>query len=340
MRTAAVTVLMPAYNAENWLRRAIDSILRQTWRDFELLVVDDGSTDETARILRTYTDARLRVVTHATNQGLIASLNHGLDLARGEFLARMDADDISHPRRLELQRNFLLAHPEVGVCGTWFRACHGLRRVTVRTPCSHEAISARLFFRSPFGHPTVMLRKASLQESGLRYDPLAIHAEDFDLWIRARTRTRFANLPRVLLDYRVHPDQVSARQLRAQSDTAAALRLRQLQQLLPQASSAQRELHLRVCDNHVFRTVEELNEARQWLDLLRDANEAVGMFEREAFGEALAHAWHYCCLRATVAPHWLIPLHWSRSYARPSAERWRERLRVVGRSLLLSKSAG
>ena len=334
MSPPAVTVLLPAYNAQQWLREAVDSMLRQTMKGFELLVVDDGSTDATARILQSYSDKRLHVVTHQTNQGLIASLNRGIEHATGEFVARMDADDISHPRRLELQLNYLRAHPEVGVCGTWFHVRRGIRRTTVRIPCDHEAISARLFFRSPFGHPTVMMRKALFQREGLFYDPLANHAEDFDLWVRARSRTRFANLPRALLDYRVHAGQVSSRHLQPQSEAASRVRLKQLAMLLPRASTSQADLHLRVCDGHLFHSALELSSARTWLDTLQEANRKAHVFTDEAFGDALAHAWSHCCLRADVAPGRLIAAHLSRDYSGLSAERWRERLHVAARALL------
>src|SRR5438093_1473162 len=116
MRQPTATILLPTYNAAAWLGGAIDSLLGQSYRDFELLVIDDGSTDQTPSLLNTYKDDRIRVLRHEHNSGLIASLNHGIDVAKGKFIARMDADDVSHPRRLERQLAFLERHPEVGVC--------------------------------------------------------------------------------------------------------------------------------------------------------------------------------------------------------------------------------
>jgi len=114
-----VTVLMPVYNGERYLNEAVDSILGQTFTDFEFLIIDDASTDKTPEILRSYDDPRIRVVTNEENLGLSKSLNKGLALARGEFIARMDADDVSYPYRLQVQHEFMTQHPGAGVIGSW-----------------------------------------------------------------------------------------------------------------------------------------------------------------------------------------------------------------------------
>ena len=113
-----ISVVMPAYNAENYIREAIDSILAQTFRDFEFLIIDDGSTDHTVEIIRSYSDSRIRLYQNERNMGVAATLNRGLDLARGEYIARMDADDISLPERFAKQAAYMDAHPDVAVCGS------------------------------------------------------------------------------------------------------------------------------------------------------------------------------------------------------------------------------
>src|SRR5688572_27419114 len=164
MSAPIVTVLLPTYNAAGWLESAVDSVLNQTLRDIEVVVMDDGSTDATSGILARYTDARLRII-RDDNRGLVAVLNRGIELANGRYIARMDADDIACPTRLATQVAFLDAHRAVGICGTWFRV-HTLdkRPSHVRTPKHHDEIAATLFFRSAFGHPTVMFRRSFLEE--------------------------------------------------------------------------------------------------------------------------------------------------------------------------------
>ena len=319
-----VTVLLPAYNAAAWLETALDSVLNQSLRDFELLVIDDGSTDSTAQILSKYGDPRMQVVREGGNRGLVAVLNRGIDLARAPYIARMDADDICHPRRLERQLAFLAAREDVGICGTWFRAVGRGRPGLVRPPVRHEDIAATLFFRSAFGHPTVMFRRSFLEAAGLRYRPQARHAEDFDLWVRAREHTRLANLPEYLLQYRLHSDQTSAGQLQPQSEAADRIRLEQLAALLPEASDDERRLHLRACDRAIFASHDELVEVRSWLDRLRLANRARALFPARAFERALADTWGHCCHRARLPGVQRTAIFLSRRYGGIDAQvlRW------------------
>jgi glycosyltransferase involved in cell wall biosynthesis len=300
LNSPTVTVLLPAYNAEAWIREAVDSIIHQSLSDFELLVVEDGSTDRTGQILGQYTDARIRLIRHETNRGLIASLNEGLELARGSFVARMDADDLAHPKRLERQVAFMKSNPEVGICGTWFVITGEGAPKRVRPPTSNDDMAAMLFFRSPFGHPTVMMSRTFLQDAGLRYNAEARHAEDFDFWVRARSKTRFANLAQYLLQYRAHPAQVSLQHEGRQVDAAGRIRLQQLALLIPAASEDEKRLHLRTCDSFVFQTRSQLMEARSWLDRLQAANRMHRIFLPRAFGRALAYSWAHCCDRATL----------------------------------------
>ena len=211
-----VSVLMPVYNGERYLREAVESILNQTYTDLEFIVIDDGSTDSSAAILESYTDPRIRVVHNHTNLRLVATLNKGLDLAQGELVARMDCDDVSLPERLERQLAFMEAHPEVGVLGT---ACQhiddsGRPGVTWPNPAQHSLIRWHLCFACSMIHPTVMMRKHTIQELG-GYGSEAIHgrekygAEDYDLWRRASRVTQLANLPEVLLYLRKHESNVT-----------------------------------------------------------------------------------------------------------------------------------
>lgn len=327
-----VTVLLPAYNAAQWVGEAIESILRQSFGDFRLLVMDDGSDDATPRIIERYSDARIHVV-RAPNRGLVAVLNHGLDLADSKYVARMDADDVAHPDRLRCQVAFLEAHPDVGICGTSYRTVGAAARRRVRPPAGHDAIAAMLFFRSAFGHPTVMMRTAFLAASGLRYSAEARHAEDYDFWIRARPHTRFANLPRYLLDYRVHAAQISSERLQVQLRAAAAVRLAQLELLVPQSSDAEKTLHLHTCDAHLFHDADELAEARAWLDLLEHANRRKGLFAPAAFGQALFATWLDCCYRARFARNEVLRLLLSRRYSALNLDSLRARAGFVVRAL-------
>jgi glycosyltransferase involved in cell wall biosynthesis len=200
MTTPAVSVIMSAYNEESYLAKAIDSILNQTFEDFEFIIINDGSTDGSGSIIQKYErqDSRIRGL-YQKNQGLIAALNSSIQVARGKYLARMDADDISLPTRLEKQFVYLEANPGVGVLGTWAKVVdyNGALKSIWRTPISSELIKWTLLFRTSLIHASVMMRPEVIESAGF-YRPEALHVEDYDLWVRLGNATRFANIPEVL----------------------------------------------------------------------------------------------------------------------------------------------
>jgi hypothetical protein len=202
---------MPVYNGERFLRHAVDSILRQTYREFEFIIVDDGSTDGTARILDGYADRRIVRLRHERNQGLIASLNFGLDAARGELIARQDADDISLPQRLESEVRVMAADARIVLAGSSYLAIdeHGKRLRPVPLTTHDTAIRWHMLFMNSFAHSSVMMRATALAQHGLRYDPGALHVEDYALWSQLMRHGRIVNISEPLLEYRVHGEQVS-----------------------------------------------------------------------------------------------------------------------------------
>lgn len=222
MSDPRVTVLLPVFNGERFIREAVESIIAQTFTDFELLVVDDGSTDRTPKILDSFRDPRIRIHRNPSNLKLIASLNLGISLARGELIARMDADDIAMPMRLERQVDFLDRHPEVDVVGADIAV---FEEVPIRSsrlmppPTTPGQIHWELLRVSCIYHPTVMMRKR-IFDSAKAYDPSFIHSEDYELWLRlARTR-QLRNIAEPLVYYRRHDESVSRKHGPAQREHA------------------------------------------------------------------------------------------------------------------------
>jgi GT2 family glycosyltransferase len=209
-----VSVIMPAYNAERWLEEAVESVLRQTEPNFELLAIDDGSTDRTPAILAQAASRDQRVrVSRRPHLGLCAALNLGLSQARAPLIARLDCDDMAHHERLSRQAGFLDRHPDVGVLGSWAREIDeaGLLLGERRPSPDPDAIDAQLLRGNPMIHSAIMARTELLQRAG-GYRPAFEAAEDYDLWLRLAEQTRLANLPETLIDYRVHPHAVTGRQ--------------------------------------------------------------------------------------------------------------------------------
>lgn len=229
MTTPAISVAMSVYNGERFLAEAIDSILAQSFTDFEFLILDDGSTDSSRTIIEQFAahDSRIKPV-FRENRGLIASLNQLLAEARAPLIARMDADDISHPDRFTRQISFLAGHPDHGVVGTWSQDMdeHGRDHPAPghEHPTTHEGVVHALDNDlQVLCHPAVMYRRDVVRSVG-GYHTAFRHCEDLDLWLRLASVTRIANIPERLLYYRHYEDQVSSRHAVEQQIGAAIAR--------------------------------------------------------------------------------------------------------------------
>ncbi len=297
-----VTVFVPVWNRAHVLRETLESVLAQTFQDFELLVIDDGSSDDSAEVARALRDPRLRVVVHERNQGIPATRNHGLRLARGGVLAMVDSDDVSLPHRLETQVRWLDAHPEVGAVGSWaLRTDASGRRVQgpLLRPTSPRVLRGRMLFASCFKSPTVMARTAVLREFGGYREQLVL-ASDIDLWARVSARHPLANLPRFLVRYR-------AGGLSHQSDAPRrAMRRIIAQDLLD-------ELGVRYSEQDVDAHVQLRNLAgfrpdrgylawcAEWLARLLEANARSGRYPEPEFSRAAAERALLLQLRACAS---------------------------------------
>jgi glycosyltransferase involved in cell wall biosynthesis len=205
-----LSVILSVYNGQNYISEAIDSILTQTFTDFELILINDGSNDATPTIINSYSDSRIVYIQNEKNIGIPKSLNKGLKIARGRYIAIMDADDISLPDRFLKQFTFLENNPEVAVCGTWINIIDKNGNLVDNWiyPISSNVISFCLMFYCCIANPTTMYRKKITQKIG-DYNPEFIAAMDYDLWIRANEHYTISNLPEFLLNYRIHGENIS-----------------------------------------------------------------------------------------------------------------------------------
>lgn len=210
-----MTVLMSVHNGERYLAAAVDSVLAQTFENFEFVIVDDASTDGTRSILDSYTDPRIRRLANDCNIGLTKSLNRGLAIARAPLVARQDADDVSLPHRLALQDAFLAKHPDIVLVGSRVRVIDESGRlraghIDVRAESS-IGVRWQLLFSNPFAHSAVMFRLGAVRDALGGYDERFEFNQDFELWSRVIGRFEAANLPDVLVDYRAHADSIAGR---------------------------------------------------------------------------------------------------------------------------------
>jgi hypothetical protein len=206
-----VSVVLPVYNCEQFLGDAIESLISQTFSDFELIVINDGSTDRSADIIETFHDDRIHVL-HQANQGLAATLNRGISLARGKYVARQDQDDLSHPDRISLQVAYMEDHPDCVLLGSWAQIMEMDRLVERfhRHPVDEFKLRYQLLFNNPFVHSSVLLRRSALlQVGGYTTDPNRQPPEDYELWSRLSRIGSVANIGEVLLTYREIPGSMS-----------------------------------------------------------------------------------------------------------------------------------
>ena len=200
MEKALITVLMPVYNAEKFLKEAIDSILAQTFTAFEFLIIDDASADSSAAIIQHYNDPRIRYIKNESNLGISATLNRGIELANTEWIARMDADDISYPDRLEKQFRHCEAVPDCALISCWARVITEDKQEVRTEHYKSNYYYYNLTFECWIYHPTVLFRKSAVMDVGMYRVP---YAEDYELFWQLLRKYRICNLPEVLLDYRI-----------------------------------------------------------------------------------------------------------------------------------------
>ena len=292
MTTPLVTVLMSVYNGEAYLSKAVESILTQTYQHFEFLIIDDASTDRSAQVLSSYPDERIRVIRNETNLGLTRSLNKGLALAQGKYIARMDADDVSYPQRLEKQVDFMEAHAEVGLCGSWALDRKGETLRQRIFSCNEQEIRFSFLRYNPFVHSSVMLRAAILQEHRLEFDPDFLYAQDYELWIRIANYTKLANLPEFLVQYRIHDQQITIARLEQQEACVRQAIRSQLKKLHIDANEEELTLH-----NSIFnRVAEQLDkhsilQGYRWLMYLLQQNDRHLIYEPTYFFLKLEECW-------------------------------------------------
>lgn len=212
MKETPVTVLLPVYNNEK-INLCIDSVLNQTFRDFELLIIDNASTDHTADVVRSYNDDRIRLIVNEKNLGATGSLKKGIDMIKTKYVARIDADDLMLPERLEKQLTFMEDNPDYGIVGSWTRHIDQNDQLYAinRLCTTDKGIRTYLNIQSPFYHPAIMLRNSVLKEHDLNYDPDIKVAVEYDLWNRILRYSKGCNLPEVLTYYRTGGDSLTSR---------------------------------------------------------------------------------------------------------------------------------
>jgi hypothetical protein len=299
-----ISVLMPAYNCRDFLPEAIGCVLDQTLDDLELIIVDDGSKDGSESVLQEFSsrDARVRVV-RQENQGAGAALNTALELARGTFIARMDADDLAPPHRFAEQVDFLSKHPDITVVGGWHRTFGAVEERIWEFPTEPNHLKAAMLFRNPISHPTVMMRHDAFQQFGWRYSTRRNFPEDYDLWISMSERHEFANIPTVYLDYRILPSAIAPSGRRHWPETVIGIQSRLLERMGIAPIERQRMIHSALAFDEIPAKADFLSEAHAWLIQILEHNRRRSTLNETGLARVLTG--RYVALVRTASRHGL-----------------------------------
>lgn len=322
-----ISALMSVYNGERFVAEAVESILNQSCTDFEFLVVNDGSTDRSADIIRSFNDPRIVYIENPVNMGLIASLNKGLALARGRYIARMDHDDVALPERFSEQIAHLEGNRDLVVAGSDYYLVTDNRETRSAQHWSRHSdyLKTVLLFSTCFAHPTVMMKNV-FRETGLTYEGEFKHTEDYRLWTRLAAQGGFAVIPKALIRYRVHAGQTTVQNRSAQFALSARIREDYLEKLGFTCTETQREIHHLIGNNTFIRQKDQLEAAGNWLLELVRQNREKAVFSEQPFALAIHKFWIDLCGHTSLgfsAYRCYYRSALSRISKTPAGERWR-----------------
>lgn len=298
-----VTVLMPVYNAGEFLREAIDSILDQTYEEFEFLIINDGSTDSSVNIIESYEDERIKLVHNTENVGLVKTLNKGIEIAQGKYIVRMDADDIAETNRIEVQLNFMENNYDVAVAGSnvvMFLSDKPLIKRPTDFPTRYSEIRCKLLFESPIIHPAVIIRKNVLLENNYRYRDEYKDTEDYELWMEIAKEHRVVNISKRLLKYRIVSNSITNQALKRMSDRIRVMKkiyILGLDYLGVEYSEDELDIHAEIALSSTLKHFQYTKKSvEKWLHKLIDANNSVGRFKSEIFNKEIAEQYFGVCV--------------------------------------------
>jgi len=282
-----ITILMPVYNGERFLKETIDSVLAQSYSDFIFLIINDGSTDSSAEIVCSYSDKRIIYKENKKNIGLVASLNKGIEMVDTEFLARMDADDLWHPTKLEKQIQLLDSRPDVGLCGTSIRK-FGAFEGDFIFPIDNEGLKIGFLFYCCMSHPSVVFRMSFLKESGLRYKAHYFPAEDYKMWTDCLGKTQIYNIPEVLVYYRQHNNQITQDTNALQLEKTNQVRLEMLNRISSEFTDEDKKFHLEIFLKQNIKSINDYHKCVAWKKILKLKNQESGFYiQRHILDEEL-----------------------------------------------------
>ncbi len=280
-----ISVLMPVYNGEKYLKHAIDSILNQTFPNFEFIIINDGSTDKTEDIILSYNDIRIRYFKNKLNLKIVRTLNKGIKLAKGEYIARMDADDMCLPNRFKIQVQFMEQNKDVDVCGTWMSIINHNR--IWEFPLSHEEIKAFLLFGAALSHPSTLIRHSLFDT--FQYSNEYDKAEDYHLWCQVVESKKIQNIPIALYQYRFHQEMTNIVARSKQIEGANKVRKHMIMRTGIIPSNNEMELHINFSLQKL--DLKNIDQIIKWLTKILTTNETLNYYDDTSLKKSIGEFW-------------------------------------------------
>ncbi len=317
MSSALVSVLMPVYNAGGFVKDSIESILKQSYRNFELIVINDGSSDNSEELIRSIKDPRINYFKNDVNLGLIQTLNKGIDLCNGDYIARMDADDISLPDRLKKQVEFMNKNREVGVCGSDYIHFGKGKQIALTSHHDHDWIAGWMLFNSSVVHPALMIRSSVIKKESPYFNSEYKHSEDYELWSRLLFKTKFADIPEILLKYRIHASQVSRQFRDEQMENGNKVRRILLERAGFRFTERELRMHCLLGNSQIITSLKDLAVLSFWFSKMLEQNRKIKYIDQSVFEKILAKQWYDACGITNLGPKayfFYLKSKWSKLY--------------------------
>ncbi|HWY10797.1 MAG TPA: glycosyltransferase family 2 protein [Bacteroidia bacterium] len=317
MNMPLVSVLMPVYNAEAFVKEAIASILDQSYQNFEFIIINDGSTDSSEGQIISFKTDKIKYYKNETNLGLIATLNKGIDLCKGEYIVRMDADDLSLRDRIKKQVEFMESNKGVGVCGCDYIHFGKGKQIPLKSHHTHDLISGWMLFNSSVVHPALIIRSSVLKSEKTYFNSEFKHVEDYELWSRLLFKSQFADIPETLLKYRIHASQVSLKFRGEQIENGNKVRKRLLEKIGFKFSEREFRVHCLLGNSQIISSLNDLAALSVWFDELYDQNQKLKFIPEATLQNILAKQWYDACgitNLGTKAFFFYFKSHWHNNY--------------------------
>jgi len=324
-----VSVVMPVFNSEKFVSEALRSILNQSYRNIELIVVNDGSTDRSAEIIKNLQKEDKRIIIiEQPNRGIVSARNVGCRHAKGDYIAILDSDDIALEKRIEKQVDYLENHNDVGICGSWVKTIEVNPKIR-KYPCDNDKIKCSLLFSCPFSHSSVMMRRTAIPFFPEIYSESFDTVEDYKLWVTCMNVTKYSNLSEPLVLYRIHQENVSILFKKEQEERA----IKVLKDLLKNfdINPSDDEIHI---NNSFYLSGcvladEYLSNVHTWLSKLYTANSIKNILPKSSLFELFSEMWYRACIKKTMLGLKTWNIYWKSPFIGSFHLSWTRKVKLL-----------